>query len=65
MQERCAIFVLIVIVMTQKQRSAALNPSVEITSQQLVVFMPQHPVSLKTKTAGKRANAERFQINAL
>jgi len=65
MQERYAIIVLIVIVMTQTQRSAALNPPVEITCQQLVVFMPQHPVSLKMKTAGKRANAERFQINAL
>jgi hypothetical protein len=41
MQERRAIFVLIVIVMTQTQRSAALNPSVEITCQQLVAFMPQ------------------------
>jgi len=65
MQESCAIFVLIVIVMTQAQRSAALNPSVEIACQQLVVFMPQRPVSLKMKTAGKRAKAEHFQINAL
>jgi hypothetical protein len=27
--------------------------------------MPQHPVSLKTKTAGTWANAERFKINVL
>jgi len=60
MQERCAIFVLIVIVMTQAQRSAALNPSVEIACQQLVVFMPQHPVSLKMKTAGKKGESRTF-----
>jgi hypothetical protein len=58
MQERCAIFVSIVIVMTHMQRSAALNPSVKITCQQLVEFMPQHPVSLQKKTAGKKGRKQ-------
>jgi hypothetical protein len=60
MQECCAIFVLIVIVTTQTQGSAALNPSVEIAYQQLVVFIPQRPVSLKTKTAGKKGERRTF-----
>ena len=67
MQERCAIFVSIVIVMTHMQRSAALNPSVEITCQQLVEFMPQHSPqhTPEENSRKKRANAELFQINAL
>jgi hypothetical protein len=54
MQERSAIFVLIVVVMTRTQLAAALNPSIEITCQQLVVFMSQRLVFLKAKTAGKK-----------
>jgi hypothetical protein len=47
------------------QRCAALNPAVESTSQQLVVFMPKHLDFLKAKTIGKRKKAGRFKTYAL
>jgi hypothetical protein len=56
MQERCAIFVSIVIVMTHMQRSAALNPSVEITCQQLVELMPQNTPEENGKKKGRTQN---------